>query len=108
MAKCSLMNGEMAAAQRYLSLLKKTTFYAQWARRYEAYIRQPRLMRQDAEFQAIAPLLRDDDFLTSDQSQLEPFLIEHFASYPGTTPQQQEMRSVYFKFYLNRNRYIDQ
>ena len=107
MAKCSLLNGEPVAAQRYLSLLKKTTFYRPWALKYETYIRQPRLMADDAEIQAIAPLLRDDDFLTSDQSQLEPFLIEHFASYPGTTPEQQEMMSVYFKFYLNRNRYVE-
>ena len=107
MAKCSLLNGEQVAAQRYLSLLKKTDCYRDWARHYEAYLHQPSLMTKDAEFQSVFPLLRDDDFLTSDQSQLEPFLIEHFASFPGTTPQQKEMMSVYFKFYLNRNRYVE-
>ena len=108
MAKCSLLNREMTAAQRYLSLLKMTDFHREWAKHYEAYLHQPSLVAKDAEFQAIFPLMRDDDFLTSDQSQLEPFLIEHLASMTGTTPEQQELRSVYFKFYLKRNRYIEQ
>ncbi|MCR4602948.1 MAG: DUF6057 family protein [Prevotella sp.] len=108
MAKCSLLNGESAAALRYLSLLRKTSFHSQWARKYEDYVRQPSLIAQDAEFQGIFPLLRNDDFLTSDQSQLEPFLIEHLASSPGDTPQQSELRNVYFRFYLNRNKYVEQ
>jgi len=108
MVKCSLLNGESAAALRYLSLLRKTSFHSQWARKYEAYVRQPSLISSDAEFQGIFPLLRNDDFLTSDQSQLEPFLIEHLASAPGDTPQQLELRNVYFKFYLNRNKYVEQ
>ena len=107
MTKCSLINGETTAAQRYLSLLKRTDFHRQWAMKYEAYLRQPSLMAQDAEFKAIAPLLRTDEFLTSDQSQLEPFLIEHLASAPGDTPEQRELRAVYFRFYFNRNRYVE-
>ena len=108
MTKCSLLNGETEAAMRYLSLIRKTDFHRRWAEKYEAYVRQPALMARDAEFQGIFPLLRDDDFLTSDQSQLEPFLIEHLASSPGETPEQLELRNIYFKFYLNRNKYAEQ
>ena len=107
MVKCSLLNREPVAAQRYLSLLKKTDFHRQWAKKYEAYVRQPALVAQDPEFKAIFPLLRDDDFLTSDQSQLEPFLIEHLASSTGDTPEQQELRNIYFKLYLNRYKYAE-
>lgn len=105
MVKCSLLNGEPVAAQRYLSLLKKTDFHRQWAQHYEAYVRQPSLIAQDKELKAIIPLLRSDDFLTSDQSQLELFLIEHLASANGGTPEQRELADVYLKFYLNRYRY---
>jgi len=108
MTKCSLINGEPAAAQRYVSLLKKTLFHRSWARHYEAYIHRPSLMAQDAEFRAIAPLLRQDDFLTSDQSQMEPFLIEHFASSPGETQQQQELARFYLPYYFNRFKYAEQ
>ena len=107
MAKCSLLNNEPAAARRYLSLLKKTDFHRSWARKYEAYVRQPGLIMQDDEFRAIIPLLRDDDFLTSDQSQLEPFLIEHLATMPGNNPIQEELRRIYFNFYMNRIRYVE-
>ena len=103
-----MLNGETVAAQRYLSLLKKTTFHRSWARKYEAYLRQPRLIIQDEEFKGIFPLLRDDDFLTSDQSQLEPFLIEHLVTMPGDNPQQAELKRIYFPFYLNRIKYVEQ
>jgi hypothetical protein len=107
MVKCSLLNGETMAAQRYLSLLKKTLFHRQWAQRYQAYVRQPRLMINDAEFKAIFPLLRDDDFLTSDQSQLELFLIEQLASSPGRTAEQRELAAFCYRMYMNRFKYVE-
>ena len=107
MTKCSLLNGEPEAALHYLRLLRKTDFYRQWASHYETYVRQPRLMIQDPEIKHIIPLLRNDNFLTSDQSQMELFLIEHLASSPGITPQQRELRDIYFKLYHNRYRYVE-
>ena len=107
MVKCSLLNREMMAAQHYLALLKKTTFHSSWARRYEAYIRQPRLMMQDAEFKGIFPLIRNDNFLTSDQSQLELFLIEQLASSPGSTPEQRELAAFCYRMYMNRFKYLE-
>ena len=107
MVKCSLLNNEPVAAQRYLSLLKKTDFHRQWARKYEAYLHQTRLIFKDEEFKGILPLLRDDDFLTSDQSQLEPFLIEHLVTMPGANPEQRELSNIYFHFYLKRNKYVE-
>lgn len=94
MVKCSLLNGEMIAAQQYLNLLKKTVFHRSWAKRYEAYVHDARLIAKDPELAPILPLLRDDNFLTADQSQLEHFLIEQLASSPGKTPQQQELSLV--------------
>lgn len=107
MAKCSLLNGEKVAAQRYFSLIKKTTFHYAEMKRYERLLRQPEFIGRYAEFNGIVPLLRDDDFLTSDQSQLEPFLIEHLASAPGLTPDQRELASFCYSLYFKRFRYVE-
>lgn len=99
MAKCSLLNGEFVAAQRYLNLLKKTVFHRAWALRYEAYIHRPQLISQDPELRPIIPLLRSDNFLTADQSQLEMFLIEQILSTPGTNVVQQELARLTMRYY---------
>ena len=99
MAKCSLLNGEFVAAQRYLNMLKKTDFHRSWALKYEALIHQPQLIGQDPELKAIIPLLRSDNFLTADQSQLEMFLIEQILSTPGTNVVQQELAQLTMRYY---------
>ncbi len=101
MAKCSLLNGELVAAQRYLNMLKKTDFHSSWAEHYEAFIHHPQRLSQDRELRDIIPLLRADNFLTADQSQLEMFLIEHILSTPGTTAMQQQLARFTMSFYNN-------
>jgi hypothetical protein len=54
------------------------------------------------------PLLRNDNFLTSDQSQLEHFLIEHILSAPGNTREQQELTRFTMRYYRsNRSKIIE-
>ena len=90
--KCSLLNGEFKAAQKYISILKKTKFHRQWCARYEEYVRNPRLMADDKEFQPILPLLAaDTDYLTSDNADIEQFLLNHFASSDSRNPVYQEL-----------------
>ena len=103
MTKCSLLNGELVAAQRFINTLKKTDFHRKWALKYEQYIHRPQLVSQDPELKPILPLLRDDDFLTSDQSQLEHFLIEHILSSPGATREQKALSAFTMQYY-QRNR----
>lgn len=90
MVLCSLLNGEMAAAQHLVSQLKKTDFHRQWAQRYQEYIRNPRLLVQDKELSTIARLQRKDNFLTGDMAQLEQFLLEHFITAESRDPLLQE------------------
>ena len=99
MAKCSLLNGEFVAAQRYLNLLKKTDFHRSWALQQENLIHRPQLITQDPELKAIIPLLRSDNFLTADQSQLEMFLIEQILSTPGTNVAQQDLARLTMRYY---------
>ena len=94
MAVCSLLNGEFVAAHKYLSLLKKCSFQGEWAKKYTAYARSPQLMTKDPELRAIMRLQRPDNFLTSDMSQLEKFLLEHFATARSAEPALQEQTLI--------------
>lgn len=107
MVRCSLLNGEMEAAQRYLSMLRKTDTQKDFVSHYDQYLRQPSLVMSSDDFRPILPLLRSDNFLTSDMTQQEIFLIEHFASSEGATPEQRELANFYFPYYFNRPRYVE-
>ena len=90
--KCSLLNGEYDAARKYISILKKTRFHRQWCTRYESYVRNPRLMADDQELFPILPLLAaDTDYLTSDNADIEQFLLNHFVSTDSRNPVYQEL-----------------
>ena len=104
MALCSLLNGETVAAQRFLNLLKKTAFHRQWAQHYEECLHNPRLIYRDKVLAPVLPLIRSDNFLTADRSQLELFLIEHLLSSPGATREQQELMQR-TRYYYQRTRH---
>ena len=103
MMLCSLLNGEAVAAQRFANMLKKTDFHSSWAKRHEQYVRNPLLMAGDPALAGILPLLRQDNFLTADQSQLELFLVEQLLSTQGDTPEQRELAN-FTMFYYRNNR----
>lgn len=94
MAKCSLVNGEMAAAQKYLSLLKKTLFHQKWARHYEEYVHNPRLIAEDAEMLPVLHMRSHENYLSGDNAAIERFLIEHFAGTESDDPILQEQALV--------------
>lgn len=104
MAQCALLNNEPVAAMRFVNLLSKTDFHKDWAKQYGAYIQEPKLVFRDKELGPILPLLRKDNFLTGDQSQLEMFLIEHILSSQGATREQQELANL-TQYYYRNNRF---
>lgn len=106
MAQCALLNRENMAAQRFLNLLKKTTFHRRWALRYEAMIHRPQLVLHDPALSPILPLLRTDNFLTADQSQLEMFLVEQIVSTPGDTREQQTLANFTMRYYRRNKQQI--
>jgi hypothetical protein len=53
MVKCAILNGEYALAQKYNSIISKTLFHKDWARKYQAYIDNPKLAEDDPEMKAI-------------------------------------------------------
>ena len=109
MAMCSILNNEMVAAQRFVNLLKKTDFHKSWAKHMETFIQDPRLIGRAPEFRHILPLLRNDNFLTADQSQQEMFLIEQIMSTQGATQEQCRLADFTLGYYRNnRQKLIEQ
>ena len=94
MVKCSIVNAEWAAAQKYISMLKKTLFHKDWAKRYEQYVHNPRLVAEDPELLPIVRMMSNDNYLSGDNAAAERFLIEHFAGSESKNPYVQEQALV--------------
>lgn len=94
MTKSSLVNGELKAAQKYLNQLKKTMFHRKWAMPYEEYIHNPQMIAHDEEMAPILHLRSEENYLSSDNSQIERFLIEHFATTESEDPALQEQTLI--------------
>lgn len=90
MVKCSLLSGELDAARQYLLLLRATDFQKAWADKYIENVLNPQLIARDLELKTIRRMMRPDNFLTADQSQMEQFLLEHFCTADSADPMLQE------------------
>ena len=111
MAVCALVNNEMAVAQKYLNLLRKTAFHKDWARHYGEYLRHPQRIADAPELKTIVRLNRIDDYLTNDVAQAEMFLIEHFAATRSGDPMIQELTmaaAYYYDYYANTYDFIEE
>lgn len=53
MTKCALVNGDIKLAEKYNDMLRSTLFHHEWAERYQPFIDNPSLMKDDPEFAAI-------------------------------------------------------
>lgn len=88
--KCSILNGEMEAAQKYADVLKTTKYYAPYAEKYEQYIKNPKLVNADPEFKVIRHYMVGSDVLTSDNTLIEIYLLNEFANEDSNDPLYQE------------------
>lgn len=78
MLKCSLLNGEDAAARKYVDLLRQTWFYKDLADHYAAYIHHPERVKNDPELAMIRRLMGAENKLTSDNTTATVYLLNHF------------------------------
>lgn len=91
MLKCSLVNGEYAVAKKYIDILKKTKYYADWAEKYDAMVKNPALIKKDKELGPIFNVLSPQDVLTSDNTLIEIYLLNTLAHSDGNNPMYQEL-----------------
>ncbi|MDR1762601.1 MAG: DUF6057 family protein [Dysgonamonadaceae bacterium] len=94
MVKCALMNGELALASKCNNILKQTLFHKQWAKRYQQYIDNPEMIKEDAEMKAICPLTAYQNLLDGDNNMLELYILNSFAFMEGGTPEVVEMSLI--------------
>jgi len=92
--KCALLNNEMKVARKYVDALKHTLFYKDWAEKYESYLKQPSLMKQDEEFKPIFHMLKYEDNLDSDNTLVELYLMKSFAHSDSNDPILQEQTLI--------------
>ncbi len=90
MLKCSLFNGEDAAARKYVDLLRQTWFYKDLADHYASYIHHPERVKNDPELALIKRLMGTDNRLTSDNMTATVYLLNHFVHVKSNDPVLQE------------------
>lgn len=79
--KCSLLSGEYNAAQKYINLLKLTTFHRDEAERLEEFCHHPEKIDQAAEFKSVKELYTHmDEDLDSDNGLCEMYLLHNFSN----------------------------
>jgi hypothetical protein len=76
--RCALVNGETQEARKYASLLKHTRYHKAWAEKYERFIGHYNLLKDNAEFSPICRLMKNGDYLGTDQMMAEKFIIDRF------------------------------
>ncbi len=86
LAKCSLLNGEMDLARRYIRMLSRTLFHREWARKYMEYVDRPELMVDDPEFAAIRPLMAYNNHIGGDGALIETYISSTTAALAGGPP----------------------
>ena len=69
-----ILSGEYRLAQRYIDILKKTTFYADWAASMEKYVQNPEEITRNREFLMPLNMTCYDDYLDVDESYVEAYL----------------------------------
>ena len=75
LVKCSLLNNELKAAQKFISILRKTWYYGDWCGRYEAYARYLPSVANDPEIGPIVPVRNGaDSCLILDDGDMESFM----------------------------------
>ena len=78
MTRCSLLNGDYRVARKYIDLLKQTRYHGEWAMEQEKFLDKDEELRADSLYGPIFHLMTFNDNLSSDQSIVEKFLMEHF------------------------------
>lgn len=62
LARTSIINGDYEMAGKYLNILKKTIYYRGWAKKYEAMIDHPELIKSDPDLGTKTALLPKTNF----------------------------------------------
>ena len=79
-----LLSGEYRLAQRYINILKRTKFYADWACEMEEFVKNPQLITRNRDFAMPLNMTCYDDFLDVDESYVEAYLTKNLTNANGS------------------------
>ena len=114
LTRSAILNGDKAVARKYINILKKTTFFGDWAAWAEHLLNHPDQIAKDPEMEPITHMLHYSNVLSSDNGFVEEYLMKHLAQSTDTTdPVFQEqclLASMWLKdpqyFWLQFNNYV--
>lgn len=75
-----LLSGEYKLAKRYIKILKRTKYYADWASDMEKYISDPQLLKSAPEFKMPLDMACYGDALDVDESYVEAYLTKNLTN----------------------------
>ncbi len=79
LARCAILDGDKPLAKKYINILKKTTFYRDWAAWAENLLNHPDQIAKDPEMGPITHMLHYVNILGSDNGFVEEYLMKHLA-----------------------------
>ena len=77
-----ILSGEYKLAKRYVKILKRTKYYADWAGEMERYINDPTLIKKQKAFEMPLAMSCYNDALDVDESYVEAYLMKNLANVP--------------------------
>ena len=85
LTRCAILDGDKPLARKYINILKKTTFFRDWAAWAENLMNHPEQIAKDQEMAPITHMLHYPNELGSDKGFVEEYLMKHLAhsSYTG-------------------------
>ena len=89
--RCAMMTGEDKLAEKYINILRKTTFNKDWAEERQEMLRDKKKYMASEEYKCIRPMY--DAFknaLDGDQGLVEMYLISYFCHMNNEDPKFQE------------------
>lgn len=86
MTRSALVAGDLRVAGKYIEQLRHTRFHGEWADRYARLAANSKALHADPEFVPIFHLAASDDFMSSDATVIEKFLMTQFANRNSSDP----------------------
>ena len=80
LAKCAILNGEQAAARKYLGLLGHSCFFKDWADDNRSLIGDTAAVASHPEYGPVRLMMHYDNELNADEGNVESFLMNQLAS----------------------------
>ena len=77
-----ILSGEYKLAKRYIKILKRTKYYADWASEMERYINDTALIKKQKAFEMPLEMACYDDQLDVDESFVEAYLTKNLTNIP--------------------------